>query len=416
MTDANSIGEKRRAITKAKKRPMTKPNRINDLVWLDADSCSLDDFRVYVEVSTKPQAVPLAETIDSNVPIYDGRAVRDAFGDVVRAKGFMAEWNDVFATGPGIIVVRNSYDDLDLIDDVTGILTRIIDEEREGGEGSGDHFAAAGANSRIWNAHEKLCMASPELFARYNANQVVAMASQAWLGPLYQVTMQVNVVRPGGKAQVCHRDYHMGFQTTDALAYYPARIHGLSAMLTLQGAIAHCDMPLESGPTKLLPYSQRYLAGYLAAQLPEFRAYFEDHCVQLALNKGDTLFFNPAVFHAAGENWTADIDRIANLMQIGSGYGRSIEIVDRARMSRALYPALKQLIKEGRLDTDEVKCVVAACAEGYPFPANLDIDSPLSGMAPESQQELMHRALRDDWSAQEFTKAVDDQQSRKRSH
>ncbi len=35
----------------------------------------------------------------------------------------------------------------------------------------------------------------------------------AWLGPGYQVTSQVNVVNPGGQAQVAHRDYHLGFMT-----------------------------------------------------------------------------------------------------------------------------------------------------------------------------------------------------------
>ena len=72
---------------------------------------------------------------------------------------------------------------------------------------------------------------------------------QAWLGPRYQVTSQVNVVNPGGAAQVPHRDYHLGFVDVDQLAAYPAHMHRMSAALTLQGAVAHCDMPLESGPT-----------------------------------------------------------------------------------------------------------------------------------------------------------------------
>ena len=39
----------------------------------------------------------------------------------------------------------------------------------------------------------------------------------------------------------------------DDLAAYPAHLHRTSPVLTLQGAVAHCDMPLESGPTMLLP-------------------------------------------------------------------------------------------------------------------------------------------------------------------
>ena len=59
-------------------------------------------------------------------------------------------------------------------------------------------------------------------------------------------------------------------------------VHRISPVLTLQGAVAHCDMPLESGPTLYLPYSQAYLPGYLAIGRPEFKAYFTEHHVQLA--------------------------------------------------------------------------------------------------------------------------------------
>lgn len=385
-------------------------------VWLDEEACDLDDFRALVERETTPKSVPLADEITSRIPIYLAVSVKSALDDDRRLRDYMAEWNSVFSEGPGIVVFRRAYENLQLIDEVTDVLNGIIERERDQFAGSGDHFAAAGANSRVWNAHEKLCMASPELFARYNANPIIDLISRSWLGPLYQVTTQVNVVHPGAKAQTCHRDYHMGFQAVDKLRDYPAPVHSLSAMLTLQGAIAHCDMSVETGPTKLLPFSQTYLPGYLATKLPEFRAYFEKNHAQLPLEKGDALFFNPAVFHAAGDNVTENVSRIANLMQIGSGYGRSIEILDRARMSQALYPTLARMKAEGALQPDEIENVIAASAEGYPFPANLDIDSPLKGMAPESQQELMRRALNEGLDADAFERALQEQTDRKRSH
>lgn len=40
---------------------------------------------------------------------------------------------------------------------------------------------------------------------------------------------------------------------------------------------------------------------YLAAQRDDFREYFEQNHVQLALTTGDMVFFSPAVFHAAGD-------------------------------------------------------------------------------------------------------------------
>ena len=96
------------------------------------------------------------------------------------------------------------------------------------------------------------------------------------------------------------------------------------------------------------------------------------------LKKGDAIFFNPATFHAAGTNTSKDIVRFANLMQIGSGYGRSIEVVDRIRMSKLLFPKLKAMIAASAFSERDVEHIIAACAEGYSFPVNLDIDSPLS--------------------------------------
>jgi hypothetical protein len=42
--------------------------------------------------------------------------------------------------------------------------------------------------------------------------------------------------------------------------------------------------------------------------------------------------------------------------------------------------------------------VIAACAEGYPFPANLDLDQPVDGLAPPTQAEILARAVAERWS------------------
>ncbi|KUF12122.1 phytanoyl-CoA dioxygenase family protein [Pseudoponticoccus marisrubri] len=385
-------------------------------VWLDDSACDIEAFKRHVAQQTTAADHPHAAEIASNIPVYDGDAMRAALADPTRARSVMAEWNRSFQSGPGIIAIRKGYDDPALVDAVTEELNAIIKAEEAGSTGKGDHFATAGANSRIWNAHEKLCIQAPGLYARYNSNELTRAVSESWLGSGYQITFQANVVRPGGKAQTAHRDYHMGFQDVETLKGYPASQHALSACLTLQGAVAHSDMPIESGPTKLLPYSQSYLPGYIAVLLPEFRALFEEAHVQLPLEKGDMLFFNPATFHAAGENKTETIQRFANLMQVGSAYGRSIEIVDRSRITLAVYEELKALKESGALDARGVDNVVAATAEGYPFPANLDIDSPLSGMAPPSQQDVLRQALAEGWDLAQLKQAIAEQDGRKRSH
>ena len=200
------------------------------------------------------------------------------------------------------------------------------------------YFRATRARTR-----SKLCLRDPAAFAAYYGNAVIALVSEAWLGPCYQITSQLNVVNPGGAAQVPHRDYHLGFQSPQAIERFPAHVHRLSPVLTLQGAVAHCDMPLETGPTLYLPFSQSYLPGYMATAHAEFRDYFDAHHVQLPLAKGDAVFFNPALFHAAGTNRSKDVRRIANLLQVSSAFGRAMESVDRLKMSLKLYPALKGL-------------------------------------------------------------------------
>src|SRR5262249_18420267 len=155
------------------------------------------------------------------------------------------------------------------------------------GTAGGDHFGKPGDNDRVWNAAQKLAVAAPRVYAEYYANDMLAVISQAWLGPRYQVTSQVNVVNPGGTQQLPHCDYHLGCGPAAHLPLYPAHFHRMSPALTLQGAVAHCDTPIESGPTMLLPYSQKYPGGYIAFNRPEFVDFFAEHYVQVPLRKGD---------------------------------------------------------------------------------------------------------------------------------
>lgn len=375
-----------------------------DAVWLKADSGSFDRFQKEMAVSTFAGDWPLAHTIQDNVLIYDGDHVRSAADSPEDRLDLMAEWHTAFDTGPGVIVIRNAIPEGPVIDRATAVFEDIIKAERASGAGGGDHFAKPGANDRVWNAAEKHCRADPENFAAYFATDAIALAATAWLGRGYQVTAQVNRVNPGGAAQTAHRDYHLGFMTADQLATYPAKAHMLSPGLTLQGAIAHCDMPVETGPTMLLPYSQRFFEGYYAFNRPEFQDYFAEHHVQLPLAKGDALFFNPAVMHGAGTNRSADVQRMANLLQIGSAFGRSIEAVNRDAMVMSLYPALVN----ADLPPRAVQNVIAAAADGYAFPTNLDRDQPVGGLIPKSQAEQMAQALADRVSTADWIKQVED--------
>ncbi|MGW4568004.1 phytanoyl-CoA dioxygenase family protein [Streptomyces sp. NPDC004561] len=361
--------------------------------WLSERDCDLDAFRRLLDRATDRADFPHAESVRDNVLVYEGERLRTAADrDALRDELVRA-----LADGPGIVVVRGAFPDAAVVDRVTAVFEALIAGQRASGARAGDHFARPGANDRVWNALEKTALHDPEAFADYYANDVLALVSAAWLGPGYQVTSQVNVVNPGGAGQSAHRDYHLGFLSDAAAAAYPAHVHRLSPVLTLQGAVAHCDMPVESGPTLYLPYSQLYEPGYLAWRLREFGAYFEANHVQLPLAKGDAAFFNPALFHAAGTNRTADVRRTANLLQVSSAFGRAMETVDREAVANAVFPVLLRREAEGA-PREWLEHVIAASAEGYPFPTNLYSDPPVDGLAPPSQADLVRRAVREAWA------------------
>ncbi len=384
-----------------------------DRVWLTEDACDLTDFRALAEKTTLLADYPTASAVEKNVLIYDSRKVVEAASTPEGRRAVLAEISEAFGIGPGVVVFKRAYEDTGIIDRASVIFDEIIEEQHRTSTGGGDHFAKPGANDRIWNSLEKHCLADPENFACYYGNAIVALASEAWLGPHYQMTAQVNRVNPGGAAQSAHRDYHLGFQSSKVIEQFPAHVHRLSPVLTLQGAVAHCDMPLESGPTLFLPHSQTYEPGYLALKRQEFKDYFDQNHIQLPLEKGDVVFFNPALFHAAGTNRSKDIKRVANLLQVSSAFGRAMETVNRERMSTKLFPALKAL--KSKLSQGEIANAVASCAEGYSFPTNLDRDPPVGGLAPKTQAQLMHEALAENWSDEAFTSALAEQAAKKLS-
>lgn len=390
-------------------------------MWLTEDDCDLEEFRELVERETQAADHPHAETVEQNVPCYDAARLRDLAApadpaDSGRYRALQAELAQALLDGPGIVAFRGAFagPSTAALDGASEAFAALIEEERAEGGGRGDHFAAAGANDRVWNALEKLAVRAPEVFADYYANDLLALAATAWLGPDYQITSQVNVVNPGGAAQSPHRDYHLGFLSAERAAAYPAHVHRLSSVLTLQGAVAHCDMPVESGPTLYLPHSQKYEPGYLAWRRPEFTAYFDDHRIQLPLRKGDAVFFNPALFHAAGHNRSADVRRTANLLQVSSAFGRAMETVDREAVSGALYPTLLRRKSAGAPES-WLRNTVAACAEGYPFPTSLDRDPPVDGLAPPSQADVLWRALERDLSPEALCEELREHAARRRT-
>jgi ectoine hydroxylase-related dioxygenase (phytanoyl-CoA dioxygenase family) len=389
---------------------MTAVVRATHKPWIDEDDLSLDDFRAQVLRNTDPADYPLATAVRSNVLVYTAATI-----DAADRRALQSELIRALADGPGVVIFEGAFSP-GVVDRASEAFFSIIDAQHEAGDAHGDHFGKPGANDRIWKAAQKLALHAPQVFADYYANDALAVICQAWLGPRYQVTAQVNVVNPGGTQQVPHRDYHLGFVSADQLAEYPAHLHRTSPLLTLQGAVAHCDMPVDSGPTMLLPFSQLFEGGYIAFNRQDFVEFFAEHHVQVPLAKGDAVFFNPALYHGAGSNvstGTSQIRRIANLLQISSPFGRAMEALDRTAMVRAVYPALRAMKAAGHQQRELLNAVVAT-AEVYAFPTNLDSDQPIGTLAPPSQVDAVLAALSDDMTAEQLDVALRDQDDRRK--
>ncbi|CRG91386.1 hypothetical protein PISL3812_08434 [Talaromyces islandicus] len=376
---------------------------------------ALDDFHRLCSESTKPETYPLAASIEKNVPMYnlsefENTLASDDNKESSTIAKLQDEWYHILLSGPGVFVLKGMYANRPQFasarDAATTAFERIITHEKQQAPNSqkGDHFAGKGANERIWNSFGKHALVDPTSFAEYYSNPWLSHVCAAWLGPAYRITAQVNVVKPQGKAQNPHRDYHLGFQDEGHCAQYPRSAHVMSQFLTLQGAVCHSDMPLASGPTRLLPFSQRFEAGFVAYRLAEFQEYFQQHYVALPLERGDGIFFNPALFHAAGANETEGFNRVANLLQISSAFGKAMESVDSLPIIERCWDILVEKYAAAAADNKgfealALSSLVQAIADGYPFPTNLDKRPPApSGMAPESEQELLVRGLEGGWT------------------
>ncbi|BEJ12603.1 hypothetical protein CspHIS471_0210630 [Cutaneotrichosporon sp. HIS471] len=362
-----------------------------------------DDLAAFTELcsqQTNAADYPLASEITSNVPIYDASTLLTSDRDKT-----MDELHSVLLSGPGVFVIRSAFDPA-VVDRASSAFETIITSEKVAGKAGGDHFAAPGANDRIWNSFQKHALTDPTSFVEYYANQLLSLAAEAWLGPGYAITAQTNIVRPGGKAQEPHRDYHLGFQAAEVVARFPPSAQVASALLTLQGAIAHTDMPLASGPTLLLPHSHKYEAGFLAYRDPRFRAIFEQKRIQLALKKGDALFFNPALVHAAGGNMTLEVQRSANLVQVSAAWGKPMESVNRSAIVKAVWAELAAFWEQA--GEGEKDALLAAVPDAYSFPTNLDRDPPpVGGHCPPTQKERVAKGLEEGVDAVEMGRRID---------
>ena len=373
--------------------------KINQQVYFSQSDIDYDDLAKICSQKTLQEDYPFADSVSNNVVIYDANYLETFIGDSENELRLKTELHQVLEGGPGVFVIRNLYRH-DAIDQSNNIFEKIVESE---GNTSNDHFAS-GTNTRIWNAFQKVALEDPEAFISYYSNNLLKLVAESWCGPNSQMTAQVNIVRPGGEMQKPHRDYHLGFQENQVVELFPISAHRLSNYLTLQGGVAHTDMPLASGPTMVLPYSQQYELGYLAWRDNACTDFFNDNAVQNQMNKGDGIFFNPALLHGAGSNTTKDFHRIGNLLQISSPFGKTMERIDYLKIINRIYPFLLEHSINKTLSEKLIENVLVCATDGYAFPTNLDNDknsnSKLQGM---TMFELTKQSLLDMVNLENFS-------------
>jgi len=350
--------------------------------WLSVDDCSVADLITVTDSETSIADYPWAAQVLDDILIYSAAALQPTMADPLGRKVLQSELARALSDGPGVLVFSGAFADTDLVDGVSGVFDDIIDEQR--GRGTSTDPGVVAESDRIKGALAKLADRAPELFVDYYANDVIALAFHAWLGPSYELSSHVKVVNPGAREDGARRVHHLGEQTIDVAESYPAHVHALSPGLTLKGVVAHTDMPVESGPTFFLPHSQKYLPGYVAWQLPEFREHAALHHAQIPLFKGDAVFFNPAVFHAAGENSTRTMRRMANAIEGSSRFGRSLESIDRHRLALDVYDALLATSQSAR----RVENVIDAIA------------------GDDVHADLLRRALSERWTTEQLAQRL----------
>lgn len=214
---------------------------------------------------------------------------------------------------------------------------------------------------------------------------------------------------------------------TDHIPAYPIMSQMASQLQTLQGAVAHTDMPLECGPTRLAPFSHQFQKGYMTLKNPEYIAIADKHMSQLPLKRGDAVIFNPACYHQPGIN-TTDNARQACLFQIANTWTVHMVLIDRQAMAKSVWPIMKSWSQqaEGRKKGAKVNghggktehqldALISATCEDTLYPVNWRVGKvsrsklPMTdAQATQTQVQAIRTALSEGWDDEKVYKTLDE--------
>ena len=138
----------------------------------------------------------------------------------------------------------------------------------------------------------------------------------------------------------------------------------------------------------------KYLPGYLAWRRPGSAEYFEPATSSCRSARVTRRSSSPALFHAAGANRTVGVQPDGQLAAGVVGvraapWRRSTGQDVGGACSRRCGPW-----RDAGAALAVIANVIAACAEGYAFPTNLDLTSPSTGSRQVTQAEILGQAVR----------------------
>ena len=198
----------------------------------------------------------------------------------------MAEWASVMRDGPGIVVLRGAFADLAPVDAATesfspsstssGARTRraaTISPSRAPTTGSGTRW-------KSWPC------ARPSASRAITPTRRSRWSRRPGSGPAIRSPRRSIASIPAARRNRRIATITWASRRAEEIAGFPAHAHQLSPLLTLQGAVAHCDMPIESGPTLYLPFSQTLRAGLFRLAQARIRRLFRRALRPAAARKG----------------------------------------------------------------------------------------------------------------------------------
>lgn len=105
------------------------------------DRASVEDFNIFCQQQVNKQDYPLVSEVAEEVLIYDHDVLAQAAATNKHA--VLSELHQGLSYGPGVLVVRGLYQDMDVIDRASAVFETIMaDESRT--RVQADHFSRAG--------------------------------------------------------------------------------------------------------------------------------------------------------------------------------------------------------------------------------------------------------------------------------